>query len=94
MPSASYQEQIMDVAAAEERPGNPAAALDGIVMAMLTLSRFDIPAAIAEAKRAQIVASRLDRPLSRSVEQSLIEIRELLEAAMPLWRAGEKLRRN
>jgi hypothetical protein len=62
-----------------------------ILVAARTISDVDVPDLLQRINRADTLGALLDPTLYRKKHGAMMEDKELLEAALPLWRAGKAL---
>lgn len=69
-----------------------AAAIMSCVMAARLLSLHDLPGILAAIERTEALGPLLDPTLYRDRSRAMWDDKEMLEAAMPLWRLAERLK--
>lgn len=70
------------------------AAVRACVITVALLKQHDLPALLKAIDTADAVGPFLDPTLWRDKHEKMTEDRELLEAALPLWRMAEKLQQH
>lgn len=71
------------------------ASLESVVMAARLVSQWDLPELLKAMGRAQAIGPLVDPTLYRAKAAAMEQDRELLEAALPLWRfAREHLQKE
>ena len=61
-------------------------------LAALFVERVDIPDMLARIERADSIGGMIDPTLYRDKREAMMQDKELLEAALPLWRYAQKIR--